>query len=481
MRTLVAGRRVRRRHRARHAGPGAAHRRRRARHPAHRGRPAGPAPGPGVRLRGRVHRRVCSRTPPPAACSACRRFTKALIGFGIGALGGRLRVSQPLVQVPGLVLLTIAEGLARFALLKLFHFPAPFVERDDLRGPAAGALQRLPRRRAGAGADLVRVDAGAHDVSDPRLGYLGGRMPGRPDPGRRRIMTMAGIACGALLVIVCQLWYLQVLEGGRFQEASDKNRIRIRPIAAPRGILFDRNGLPLVDNRPGLHAVADPARARARPGQARRHAGPARVAAADSLRRPGRRGGQVSPDSILPVRVRRGLTLDDVAKVEEWKLELPGVIVEVEPQRAYPNSRFAAHLLGYVREASDEQLKQGRYRRGDMVGPERPRAAARRVPARQGRRRAYRGGRHGPPDAADPVAPSRIPAPRSSPPSIGGCRRRPSARWRASAGAVVVMDPRNGDVLAMVSTPGLRDRPLHGHDRSRRVAADHPGSRTIRC
>ena len=68
------------------------------------------------------------------------------------------------------------------------------------------------------------------------------------------------------------------------------------------------------------------------------------------------------------MRVRRGLTMDDVAKVEEWKLELPGVIVEVEPQRAYPSSRFAAHLLGYVREANDEQLSQGRYRRGDMVG-----------------------------------------------------------------------------------------------------------------
>src|SRR5438067_13710426 len=77
---------------------------------------------------------------------------------------------------------------------------------------------------------------------------------------------------------------------------------------------------------------------------------------------------RVQTDSFLPVRVRRGLTLQDVAKVEEWKLELPGVITEVEPQRVYPTSRFAAHLLGYVREANDEQLKQGRYRRGDMVG-----------------------------------------------------------------------------------------------------------------
>src|SRR5438067_13540144 len=65
-------------------------------------------------------------------------------------------------------------------------------------------------------------------------------------------MTMSIVVIAALLVIVCQLWYLQVLEGGRFLDASDKNRIRIRPIAAPRGILFDRNGVPLVDNRPAF-------------------------------------------------------------------------------------------------------------------------------------------------------------------------------------------------------------------------------------
>jgi rod shape-determining protein MreD len=55
-------------------------------------------------------------------------LTKAVIGFAIGGAGGRLSVTQPLVQVPGLVLLTIAEGVARFALLQLFRFPAPFGE-----------------------------------------------------------------------------------------------------------------------------------------------------------------------------------------------------------------------------------------------------------------------------------------------------------------------------------------------------------------
>lgn len=55
-------------------------------------------------------------------------LTKALVGFGLGTAAGRLRVTQPLVQVPGLVLLTLAEALVRFALLKLFRFPAPFGE-----------------------------------------------------------------------------------------------------------------------------------------------------------------------------------------------------------------------------------------------------------------------------------------------------------------------------------------------------------------
>ena len=55
-------------------------------------------------------------------------LTKALIGFTIGAVGGELRVTQPLVQVPGLVVLTIVEGVVRFGLLKLFNFPVPFGE-----------------------------------------------------------------------------------------------------------------------------------------------------------------------------------------------------------------------------------------------------------------------------------------------------------------------------------------------------------------
>ena len=163
----------------------------------------------------------------------------------------------------------------------------------------------------------------------------------------------------------------------------------------------------------------------------------------------------MSPDSFLPVRVRRGLQHGRrCTKVEEWKLELPGVIVEVEPQRAYPNSRFAAHLLGYVREANDEQLKQGRYRRGDMVG-------------QSGLERLldeFLRGRDGGERIEVDAMGRHVRLIQSTEPHPGAQvvttidRRIQEAAERAMeghAGAVVVMDPRNGDVLAMVSTPAF--------------------------
>jgi len=55
-------------------------------------------------------------------------LTKALVGFGVGLLAVRLLVSNPLVQVPGLVLLTLAEGVVRYGLLRVFHFPASFFD-----------------------------------------------------------------------------------------------------------------------------------------------------------------------------------------------------------------------------------------------------------------------------------------------------------------------------------------------------------------
>src|SRR5437763_6526352 len=141
---------------------------------------------------------------------------------------------------------------------------------------------------------------------DPRLRP----QPGGRGPGQRRMIAIACVITFGFLAIVGQLWYLQVLEGGRFLDASDKNRIRIRPVAAPRGILFDKNGVPLVDNRPAFTLSLIP-RELPREDQ-NRDAVLGRVASllqipyqelAESVTR-------VPSDSFLPVRVRRGLTLE---------------------------------------------------------------------------------------------------------------------------------------------------------------------------
>ena len=82
-----------------------------------------------------------------------------------------------------------------------------------------------------------------------RLGTRGGA---RRDPFSRRLLFLTACTLSGFLVLLGQLWYLQVLEGARLRDLSEKNRIRVRPAAAPRGILFDRNGLALVDNRPAF-------------------------------------------------------------------------------------------------------------------------------------------------------------------------------------------------------------------------------------
>lgn len=272
----------------------------------------------------------------------------------------------------------------------------------------------------------------------------------RPKPAdqSRRVRVLAAVLGLAFLAVGAQLANLQILSGERLAALSDKNRLRLRPIAAPRGILFDRTGLPLVDNRPAFSLVLVP-RAAPDPGVVLD-----RLAALLNVPRAELRDrlARVPADSPWPIRLSRGLTLDEVARVEEWRLDLPGVTVEVEPQRAYPSTRFAAHLLGYVREASDADLARGRLQRGDLVG-------------QTGLERLhdeYLRGRDGAEEIevdaygrSIRVLDRREPVPGAHVRTTIDRRVQQAAEEAlgARAGAVVVMDPRNGDVLALVSHP----------------------------
>src|SRR5687767_1190856 len=272
----------------------------------------------------------------------------------------------------------------------------------------------------------------------------------RRDAWSKRVLTLTVMVAAGFVLLLGQLWYLQVLEGTKFRDMSEKNRIRVRPVAAPRGILFDRNGLALVDNRPAFTLSFIPREMEDRDSVLARLSVMLKIPLAelqDSLTR-------VPADSLRPVRIRRDLSLDDVAKVEESKLDLPGVVVEVEPQRVYPTSTFAAHLLGYVREVNDDQMKDGRYRRGDMIGQ----SGLERLLDEHLR------GRDGGERIEVDALGRQMRVMRREEPDPGGQvittvdRRIQEVAEHAMAGhagAVVVMDPRDGDVLAMTSSPAF--------------------------
>jgi penicillin-binding protein 2 len=272
----------------------------------------------------------------------------------------------------------------------------------------------------------------------------------RPAPvaPRLRLRLLATGLGLAFLAVAGQLANLQILSGERMAALSDRNRLRLRPIVAPRGILFDRAGLPLVDNRPAFTLVVVPRDVPDLDALVGRLAELLAVPVSELKERLAR----VSSDSPWPIRLSRGLTLDEVARIEEWRLDLPGVTVEVEPQRAYPGVRFAAHLLGYVREASDQDLGRNGMRRGDLVGQ----TGLERL--HDGHLRGRDGGEQVEVDAYGRmirILDRQEPVPGAHMWTTIDRRIQQAAEdaLGARAGAIVVMDPRNGDVLALTSHP----------------------------
>jgi penicillin-binding protein 2 len=284
--------------------------------------------------------------------------------------------------------------------------------------------------------------------TDVELGHRPGSL--RDASWKRRVLALALVTAVGFVALVGQLWYLQALEGARLKAMSERNRIRVRPVAAPRGILFDRNGLPLVDNRPAFTLSLIPSEIDDRETVLARLSVLLKIPLGELRAALDR----VPADSLQPVRVRRGLSLAEVTRVKERKLELPGVIVEVESERVYPTNTFAAHLLGYVREVNEAQMKPGRRRPGDMIGQ----SGLERVLDE------YLRGKDGATRFEVNALGQQVRRINDEQPDPGGTvittidRRIQEAAERAMAGragAVVVMDPRNGDVLAMTSSPSF--------------------------
>ena len=185
--------------------------------------------------------------------------------------------------------------------------------------------------------------------------------------------VITGIAVAIFSVVFLRLWYLQVLSGDDYRDLANDNRVREVRVQAPRGDILDRDGKVLVANRTDLALQVIPEElAKARAGAARGHAGPRRASPAMTpaeIEREIVEVRKVAPAS--PVILERGLGAGKVFFLRENQNRFPGVTVERVFAREYRQGTIGAHLFGNVGEVTEEQLELPRYstlEQGDAVG-----------------------------------------------------------------------------------------------------------------
>ena len=189
---------------------------------------------------------------------------------------------------------------------------------------------------------------------------------------RVRLRLIQALVLVMLGVLCVRLYLLQIIDGKRYAEVAENQRIRLLPIPAPRGAILDRNGNRLVDSRPIYSVILSREDTK----------GIDRY----SLVKPLSEGLKLDPEILRErfdevknqpafesILIKEGATQADIVWVDAHQLELPALRVEQTPQRQYPENGLLAHVLGYVQEVSPQQLEEPRYKEkhykpGDIIG-----------------------------------------------------------------------------------------------------------------
>lgn len=186
-----------------------------------------------------------------------------------------------------------------------------------------------------------------------------------------RLRVLEVLVVALVLFLTGRLWQLQVVRGGHYAALADGNRIRLIATPAPRGTIYDRNGKPLASNRMAFIISVIP-RDMKNPDEVIPLL--AKITGIDA----GEIKAKIEEKTtgkyrrpFEPVRLVVDAGPDLVAKIEERRFELSGVMVEEVPVRYYPGGSLAAHVLGYIGEISKEELAslgEKGYRGGDIIG-----------------------------------------------------------------------------------------------------------------
>jgi penicillin-binding protein 2 len=291
--------------------------------------------------------------------------------------------------------------------------------------------------------------------------------PYRLTPGLAfRVGILGIVALAVFAVLFFRLWSLQVLSGDTYLAEAQGNQLRTIRIEAPRGTILDRHGRVIVDNVAGTAVklwVGDLPRNR-RYAVIKRLAGVLRVSPLALAKEVDER----TADPINPITVKTAVGEDQVAYLYEHQSEFPGVQIQQTYLRHYPYQSLAAQVLGYVGEVSQQDLDRNPrlYKPGDKVGKAGVEAqldAFLRGDAGQAQIRVDSMGR-----PQGPLEPRREARPGSAVRltidiglqraaeralRYGIATARENDSFYADGGALVAIDPADGAVLAMASTP----------------------------
>lgn len=185
---------------------------------------------------------------------------------------------------------------------------------------------------------------------------------------KRRVIGLVCLVIPAFAFLLLRLFYLQIIEGENYRRLSENNCIRLQSIDPPRGLIFDRNGTLMVDNRPSydLSIVAKDAKPLDKTLQ---NLSRYTHIPLESLQ--GEIDKNRNQPSFKSVMLKPDIGRDMLAVLEAKRFDLPGTVLDVHLRRLYVQNRSCAHTLGYVGEINGDELKSDKYegyKRGDLIG-----------------------------------------------------------------------------------------------------------------
>src|SRR5499426_2972109 len=190
-----------------------------------------------------------------------------------------------------------------------------------------------------------------------------------------RLQIIYYIAIAIFGVLIGRLWYLQVMNSEVFAERAEANRIRILPVPARRGTIFDRKGNVLVTSKSSYNIVLS--RKDVKVSEFSQMADPLAENLGIDRNWLAKRFEDAKYEAQYESIVVKELASSyDIAWVEAHQYEYPMIRAEEAPQRVYRYGQFAAHAIGYVGEVSPDELKNPNglfsrekgYKLGDIIG-----------------------------------------------------------------------------------------------------------------